>query len=116
MKKSDKKIEKAIISQLTDVCEETLKTDIGFEWLTHTVNYNRFPASLKVICVFDRKHHLAKALGDGTDKILMENIKRKLASIDIKLANAKKQIFFDCEEDCQNQHQGNWEKRLISQH
>jgi len=52
MTKSDKKLEKLLVNSLTDVCENTMKTIHGFEWLTHHVNYNKFPESLMVLCVF----------------------------------------------------------------
>lgn len=52
MKKSDKKLEKLLVNSLTDVCENTMKAINGFEWLTHHVNYNKFPESLMVLCVF----------------------------------------------------------------
>ncbi|RUO20128.1 hypothetical protein [Aliidiomarina haloalkalitolerans] len=53
MRKSDKKLENEIIRRLTDVCE-TMKPQLtGFVWLTHEVNYQRFPASLVVTLVFN---------------------------------------------------------------
>lgn len=55
MRKSDKKLDTKIIRQLTDVCESMKPQLSGFVWLTHTVNYQRFPASLTVTLVFDEK-------------------------------------------------------------
>lgn len=53
MRKSDKKIDNEIIRRLTEVCE-TMKSRLsGFVWLTHEVNYQRFPESLLVTLVFD---------------------------------------------------------------
>ncbi|MBY6064518.1 hypothetical protein [Pseudidiomarina sediminum] len=53
MRKSDKKIDNEIIKRLTEVCE-TMKAHLsGFVWLTHEVNYQRFPESLLVTLVFD---------------------------------------------------------------
>ncbi|RUO72187.1 hypothetical protein CWI80_10335 [Pseudidiomarina sediminum] len=53
MRKSDKKIDNEIIRRLTKVCE-TMKARLsGFVWLTHEVNYQRFPESLLVTLVFD---------------------------------------------------------------
>lgn len=52
MRKTDKKLENEIIRRLTDVCE-TMKPQLeGFVWLTHEVNYQRFPQSLLVTLVF----------------------------------------------------------------
>jgi len=116
VKKTEKKLEKAIINQLTLVCEETLKSDIGFEWLTHTVDYNRFPESLKITCVFDTRISLEQAISNNVTLALIDKIKSRLELANIKLKKPNKQIFFDCEEDCINQHQGDWEKRLSSHH
>ncbi|MDB4837885.1 Fis family transcriptional regulator, partial [Marinomonas sp.] len=61
MKKSDKKIEKTLRDALTTVCETALETTSGFVWLTHIVNFNAFPSSLKVICVFETDDDLSTA-------------------------------------------------------
>lgn len=53
MRKSDKKIDNDIIRRLTALCEEAKYDHTGFEWLTHEVNYQRFPQSLKVLLVFN---------------------------------------------------------------
>ncbi|CAA0078817.1 Uncharacterised protein [Zhongshania aliphaticivorans] len=52
MRKNDKKIDNAIRTQLTEVCEFALDHNNGFLWLTHTVDYMRFPHSLAIRCVF----------------------------------------------------------------
>ena len=53
MRKTDKKIDNNIRNVLNKVCEQALIEVNGFVWLTHQVNYDKFPASLSVICVFD---------------------------------------------------------------
>lgn len=53
MRKTDKKLERDIIRALTDVCEAAKTTHSGFEWLTHTVDYTKFPESLRVTLVFN---------------------------------------------------------------
>lgn len=53
MRKSDKKIDNQIRQALTQLCENHLKDLPGFCWITHTVNYQQFPQSLNVTCVFD---------------------------------------------------------------
>lgn len=55
MRKTDKKTDREIIKQLTDLCEAAKDTHTGFIWLTHEVNYQRFPQGLKVVLVFDDK-------------------------------------------------------------
>ncbi|RTE85864.1 MULTISPECIES: hypothetical protein [Gammaproteobacteria] len=53
MKKTDKKTDNQIIKALTEVCERAKFETSGFVWLTHAVDYNRFPQSLKVTLVFN---------------------------------------------------------------
>jgi len=55
MRKNDKKIEREIIRELTRVCEEAKFDHPGFIWLTHEVDYQRFPQSLKVTLVFNEQ-------------------------------------------------------------
>ncbi len=57
MKKSDKKTEQLIVSTLHALCEEALERHQGFRWLTHHVDYRRFPASLEVFLIFDNAEH-----------------------------------------------------------
>jgi len=52
MRKNDKKLDNSIRIQLTEVCDYALDHTQGFLWLTHTVDYKRFPNSLAVRCVF----------------------------------------------------------------
>ncbi|MFC3094229.1 Fis family transcriptional regulator [Alteromonas sediminis] len=114
MRKSDKKTDNAIRLSLTQVCELALKDIPGFRWLTHTVNYDHFPQSLCVICVFDTDEHLQEYLRSDNKQTLQSSIARALNDIGVSLKNPKKHILFDTEEDCNRQHQGNWRKRLTS--
>lgn len=112
MRKTDKKVDNQIIKQLTWVCEFALKEIEGFQWLTHTVNYQRFPQSLLITCVFDNDLNLTQFMNSTAPEKLRGIINEKLAEIKIKLPNVKQQITYDSEQSCQRQHQGNWTKRL----
>ena len=112
MKKSDKKIENSLRRVLTDVCDIALDNVEGFKWLTHLVNYDCFPGSLSVICVFDTNSELADAKSSKNDNFLREVIKQKLESVDIKLSNINKHVRFDTEENCKREHGGKWSERL----
>ncbi|MEX1221785.1 MAG: hypothetical protein WEA82_06695 [Idiomarina sp.] len=57
MHKDHKKIDREIIRALTGVCEHAKIEVDGFKWLTHEVNYQRFPQSLRVLLVFSDKVH-----------------------------------------------------------
>ncbi|MCH8493584.1 MAG: hypothetical protein LAT53_10160 [Idiomarina sp.] len=52
MRKTHQKIDKQIIKALTAVCEDAKYECEGFTWLTHEVDYQRFPQSLRVVLVF----------------------------------------------------------------
>ena len=113
MRKTDKKIDNNICNVLNQVCEQALIEVNGFVWLTHQVNYDKFPASLSVICVFDLNDDLAQAKSLSQDKLLTELIIKKLISLKIKI-KPEKQISFDTEENCKNEHNGNWQLRMKS--
>lgn len=110
MRKSDKKRDNQIRQTLTQICDEECKLFEGFLWLTHVVNYDRFPSSLKLVCVFDRQSHLTRFLQSSQSDLLIILIVAQLAKMTIKIK--PNQIVFDCEETCELQHQGNWARRL----
>ena len=51
-KKHAKKIEREIVRALTEMCEQAKIEITGFQWVTHEVDYQRFPQSLRVLLVF----------------------------------------------------------------
>lgn len=112
MKKSDKKLENALIKTLTTVCEPALDNVPGFVWLTHVVNYADVPNSLIVILVFKTIDDRAQAEKNQHDLQLIKETKKALSNINITLKNPQKQIKFDTEEACDLEHNGNWALRL----
>ena len=108
MRKTDKKIENALRQALTEACEVALDNHEGFQWLTHFVSYSDFPASLSIVCVYDKNSHLAKTDKEGMRAL----IKEKLASIDIKLKDCRQQVHFDTEENCDHDNDGKWNERF----
>ena len=112
MKKTDKTLENTIVTLLTKVCDQSLKSIDGFQWLTHLVNYKDFPRSLTVICVFDTKDQVSKLLNSASHDDLLNLIVETLKSAGIQLPNAPQQIQLDSEEACNLEHAGNWKRRL----
>lgn len=112
MRKSDKKIDNELSKRLTDVCENELKSYVGFQWLTHLVNYANFPASLKIICVFDSNENLQRLHATAEDLPVKSAIINAIADIGVKVKDSGKLIKFDTQENCDLQHSGNWAKRL----
>lgn len=112
MRKTDKKLDNQLRQSLTDVCEIALQELAGFQWLTHTVDYSRFPQSLKIICVFDTNDELQGYLESDKKHLLKGLIEGELRNLNIKLPNISMQVFYDTEESCRDQHDGNWAQRL----
>ncbi|KZN14713.1 hypothetical protein [Marinomonas sp. TW1] len=112
MRKSDKKLDNQIRIALTDVCESALKSLNGFEWLTHSVNYDRFPESLKVVCVFDTNEHLEAFKTSPLCGQLEQQIHAEFNALGLKVRNVQRHVSYDTEENCVQSHDGNWAKRL----
>ncbi len=112
MRKSDKKLDNQIIKALTEVCHHALEDIDGFQWLTHTVNFDNVEQSLKVTCVFDSNRQLADYAKSNNKNYLVQLIASKLANIGLKLSNVNNQVELDSEESCRLYHAGNWQKRL----
>ena len=112
MKKTDKKYEKAIREALTEACDIALDEVAGFQWLTHEVNYSRFPDSLAVVCIFDTNSELASALLAKQDDFLRSLIREKLSAAGISIKDTARQVSFDTEEACALEHGGKWQQRL----
>ena len=112
MKKSDKKIDNSLREALTKVCETALGSVDGFVWLTHVVNYNAFPNSLKIVCVFETDDSLSNAYAAKQDDYLCQRIREELSAVNIKLTKLRQQVSFDSEEACERSHNGKWNDRL----
>ncbi|MBJ7549647.1 Fis family transcriptional regulator [Marinomonas ostreistagni] len=112
MRKTDKKRDNLIRQTLTEVCDGLLKQNLGFAWLTHTVDYNAFPQSLKVIVIFETdeaQELFANSSGFGN---LISDIANRFKQLDIRLSTPKTHVFLDNEEACFRNHEGKWANRL----
>ncbi len=112
MKKTDKKLDNQICKVLTNACETAKSQVDGFQWLTHLVNYNQFPESLLIICIFDTKTELEQAQQESQNLVIVSLIKNELKQINIRFNDIKSHVLFDTEEACEVQHNGNWQKRF----
>jgi len=112
MRKTDKKIDNELRLVLIDVYEQALKDITGFQWLTHLVNYDDYPNSLKVVCVFDTNANLNNYLQSEDNQGLVSLIQSEFKAMDIKLKRMVDHISYDTEENCHQQHHGNWALRL----
>ena len=112
MKKSDKKIDNTLREALTEACDVALENIYGFKWLTHRINYNAFPESLLILCVFETNAMLSNAQTSHQDAYLCDVIEEKLKRSGISIRHLKQHIHFDTEENCNHEHDGNWKARL----
>ena len=114
MNKTLKKLDNNIIKALTQVCEQAKQEVAGFEWLTHSADYSNFPSSLKVTCVFDTEHSLKCMQANQQDTWFRKCIHRHLFKAGILLKDASRHVFFDSEEACLLDHDGDWKRRLVA--
>ena len=112
MKKTDKKNEKLIVEALTAVCDIAISQVPGFQWLTHRVNYSRFPDSLIVVCIFATNNDLTNVLLAKQDDFLRSLIREKLSTVAIPMKDTARQVSFDTEEACEFEDGGKWRQRL----
>ncbi|EAR61987.1 hypothetical protein [Neptuniibacter caesariensis] len=113
MNKSDKKLEKALRESLTEVCDIALESVAGFQWITHRVDFKRFPDSLRIVAVFATDDDISHAKSHREDLYLQSLITDKLTSAGIKLKKPEKQIFLDSEQACDLQCEGDWNRKLL---
>ncbi len=112
MRKSDKKTEKRLIGALKACCSTALEQVEGFLWLTHFANYDSFPASLSIVCVFDTNDNRSRMYASNKQAYIYSLIDANLQAVGIKLKDIAARVSFDTEEDCLRQDGGSWKKRL----
>ncbi|MCF5705072.1 hypothetical protein [Pseudomonas syringae] len=105
------RMERRLISTLTDACE-TAKTEIkGFTWLTHTADLSALAETLNVIWVFETLADRKLAQVEAKVRIF-ELTAVALSEAGIELILTDRNVRFDSEQECQNIHGGDWGKRL----
>ena len=112
MNKTVKKLDNNVVKALTTVCEMAKQDIVGFEWLTHSANYANFPGSLVITCVLDKSQALDNMLLEEQDQYLRKQIQKQLLNAGILLKDVRRHVFFDTEEACLLQHNGDWKRRL----
>ncbi len=108
MRKTDKKRDKQLRLALSHVCEISLKKITGFEWLTHLVDYDNVPKSLKVICIFDTNENRDIFLASQHKRELHELIQAAFDESGFKVKRGTEQIAYDTKENSQKEHKGKW--------
>lgn len=108
-------IERELARALTDACETAKAEVVGFEWLTHQVDYARFPQSLCVTWVFDNDTNMAAASQGPLKARLVELTLAAFADIGISVSSGAAHVRLDSQQRCDAVHGGDWETRLSSQ-
>jgi hypothetical protein len=105
------RIERRLITTLTEACE-TAKGEIkGFTWLTHIADLNALTETLKVIWVFETLADRTLAQIDAKARIFeLTALALNEACIDLNLSD--RNVRFDSEEECLSAHRGDWQTRL----
>lgn len=94
MRKSDKKIDNKLRKALTEICDFALQHSDGYQWITHSVNFQQFPESLIITCIFSDQQSADHAEQQGT---LFSMIQQKLQDASVDLKQSTKQIRFESE-------------------
>lgn len=111
-KREQSRIERTLAATLTDACEAAKAEIVGFEWLTHDVDYQRFPASLRVIWVFASQAEQDAAIAKGQERLMQALTAAALQAADIALENPAAHVRLDNEQQCLRVDGGNWQQRL----
>ncbi|ROU00715.1 hypothetical protein EB809_06245 [Marinobacter sp. R17] len=112
VKRERDRLERRLIKALTRSCEDAKPIIPGFTWLTHEVDYQRFPGSLMVTWVFDTDANLAQALKSGDRRRIQDLTAGALADAGVEVDDVAQHVDLDSEEACLRTHAGNWQQRL----
>ncbi len=116
MKKTNKKLDQQICKALTIACENIKAEVNGFVWLTHFVDYKQFPDSLSIVCIFDTNTDLLNAGDETKDRHISGLIYSELEKIQISLKRDSNTIYYDTEQTCSAENNGNWQQRFSKPH
>lgn len=111
-KRDQTRIERQLSSSLTEACEAGKAQIVGFSWLTHEVDYGRFPESLQVTWIFTTEALKADALAQGQDDLMRTLTRVALNEAGIDLEKLSAPVRFDSEEACNRVDGGDWPRRL----
>lgn len=87
-----------LIACLTQACETGKAEIVGFAWLTHLVDYHKFPSSLMVTWVFDTQANRDRALANGQGERVAELTAEAFSEAGISVSAVSAHLSFDSEE------------------
>ena len=96
-------IERELIRTLTDACETAKSEIVGFQWLTHDVDYQHFPESLIVTWVFDAEANRARALASAEKARMLELTLAAFEDVGISVSRIADHVAFSVEQPARGQ-------------
>jgi hypothetical protein len=111
-KRDQTRLERQLSSSLTDACEAAKSQIVGFSWLTHEVDFTRFPESLQVTWIFTTEAHKAQALALGQDALMHSLTREALDEAGVDMDAVIAPVHLDSEEACDRVDGGQWQARL----
>ncbi|WP_312915138.1 hypothetical protein [Stutzerimonas kunmingensis] len=111
-KRDQTRMERQLSSCLSQACEAGKAEIVGFNWLTHEVDYARFPESLQVTWVFATEAQRALAIDTGQGARMQALTRAALAEAGIDMDALIAPVRFDSEEACKRNDGGDWQRRL----
>ncbi|MFJ4345243.1 hypothetical protein [Pseudomonas sp. NPDC089401] len=106
------RLERELVACLTDACETAKAEIVGFSWLTHRLDPDDFPASLRITWVFDSEADKAAALAGAAKARMLALTAQALDEAGVTLDHVAWHVRFDSEEACTRSHAGDWNGRL----
>ena len=91
-------VERELIRTLTLACETVKSEIVGFQWLTHDVDYERFPQSLRVIWMFDSEASRARALASSDKARMLRLTQAAFDEVGISVASIAEHVAFSVEQ------------------
>ncbi|QXI35650.1 hypothetical protein [Pseudomonas promysalinigenes] len=106
------RLERELVACLTDACETAKAEIVGFSWLTHRLDPNDIPASLRVTWVFEYEADKAAALAGEAKARMLTLTGQALQEAGVHLDHLAWHVRFDSEQACIASHAGDWKRRL----
>ena len=97
-KRTHTAMERELARTLTTACETAKSEIVGFQWLTHDVDYDAFPRSLQVTWVFDTEARMNSALGSPDKARMFELTQVAFDEIGITVSNIAAHVAFRAEQ------------------
>ncbi|MEQ6331461.1 hypothetical protein QYM18_00270 [Ectopseudomonas chengduensis] len=91
-------IERELIRTLTLACETAKSEIVGFQWLTHEVDYQHFPQSLVVTWVFDTEASRARALASADQARMLALTLAAFDEVGISVSSIAEHVAFSVEQ------------------